>query len=178
MRDKGPIVGAVAIAACTLAMGGIIGHVISDAVYEDEPEIAAPATFPAIPLAADVPPPDTSVCKATVPMTPEHDPCATAASYMRAGFLPNLQGAAYFTKWKAANPAEWQRIQNYLGDPAPWTSDSPRAVATRTFYGNMIRDAISMCKAALCGGQALPPASRVAADTQAPSMPGGITVTP
>jgi len=110
----------------------------------------------------------------------QYDPCDQVKSYMISGFLINLQKLPYFIKWKTANPNEWYRIDTYLSNDEPWASENTLIVNTRTWFGNMIRDTITMCKVALCGSTPLPvvPETVVSNDTTPPEQPAELQIQP
>lgn len=56
-----------------------------------------------------------------------------AAGTIRFVGLYNLQGAAQFCKWRAANPGEWSRLKLYAQDPAT-------AASVVTWLGGAIRN--------------------------------------
>jgi hypothetical protein len=58
-----------------------------------------------------------------------------AAGILRYVALTNLQGAAQFCKWRAANPGEWSRLRAYAEAP----STKP---AITTWFGVGLRDVL------------------------------------
>jgi len=100
----------------------------------------------------------------------DYDPCESVRAYYDTGFILNLQKTPFFLKWQIANPGEWSRIVAYMLDDTEFIFTP---ALTKTWFGSVVRDAISMCKAARCRSMPIPtvPATAVPNDTQAPTPP-------
>jgi len=148
------VTGAMLLAGAALTTGIVVGS------QTTTNEITVPESWPF----------SQAVECAPLNTTFDYDPCLMVKSYFDVGFGINLQRTPYFIKWKAANPGEYQRILDYMANNTEFMFTPAQ---TKTWFGNFVRDTISMCKAARCRSMQLPviPTTAVPNDTQSPSQP-------
>lgn len=93
-----------------------------------------------------------------------------AAGVIRFISLHNLQGAAQFCKWKAANPGEWSRIKQYAA-----TEVAPLNIVT--WFGGHIKNDLEAYFATGAGSFTIQPnpAPNVCKTPLAPPVVSGVT---
>ena len=106
--------GIVAALIVVAVIGGVYGVAIQD--EENSPRLGATAAEPNCELGPNIP-----------------TPACFAAGAIRFVSMTNLQGAAQFCKWRAANPGEWNRLKGYAS-----TGDKPDRIIT--WFGGHIQN--------------------------------------
>jgi len=91
-------------------------------------------------VTADVPPPPPCLL-VRWDSSMVNDPCATQVDAWRASFRNGLATMAYYKKWKAANPAEYQRMKAYA--TSPYGGPQPQA---STAFGAVVRWGAEQCR--------------------------------
>lgn len=120
-------------------MAGVLGALALSNSSSVLPETTTTETTVQL-IAADVPPPPPCTL-VTANGSQIANACTQQIASWTAGFRNGLGTAAYYPKWKAANPGEYQTLQTYAVS-APSTPQ-PRA---QSGFGAIVRWGIEQCR--------------------------------
>lgn len=171
MKVLAATAGAIALAAGALVAGGTV----VDVTPEESVTFVGPAVQETLAEGQYVGP-----CSIVTP--PEPDPCEAAQGQIRYAMLGELVNAIPYKNWRKGAPIDAARLDALMLNPQCPTASNPQPQTLRTFMGAAIGAALQAYACAKGTGPITWPAPNpppvAGSDTQAPTPPGPVTVTP